>query len=99
MVSLELDLSKHCIETDIKRQHNRALSVYFRPAADKERIEQVIALTQFALESLDFAYLRSAYPSLAGHSDVRVSLVREDDRVAIIIDGHRINPAIKNNAG
>jgi hypothetical protein len=87
---IDLDLTKHCVETEIKRVYHRALSSYFKPGADTAHLERIIALTQQALEHLDFAYLRGHYPPLAGHSDVPVALGEEDDRPTILIDGSAI---------
>ena len=39
---IELDLSKHCIETEIKRLYNRSVSQYFKPDTDKALLEKQI---------------------------------------------------------
>jgi hypothetical protein len=86
---LVLDLSRHCIETEIKRLNSRAVSDYFRAgkAKDKEAIEQIVALTQQALASLDFPGLRGTHAPLAGRTDARVELAKERGRLVIRIDG------------
>ena len=85
---LKLDLSKHCIETEIKRQYNRAVSGYFRAApAARRHLEEIIEQTRHVLESADFKQLRSTYPSLAGHCETNVVLTQERGRSVIIVDG------------
>jgi hypothetical protein len=93
---LKLDLSKHCIETEIKRQHNRAVGDYFRAApSSRRRLEAVIEATRQLLESVDFRTLRSAYPPLSGQSEAHAVLAQEDDRFVIILDDTviRLRPA------
>jgi len=100
---IDLDLTKHCVETEIKRVYHRALTSYFKPGADTAHLERIIALTQQALEHLDFAFLRAHYLPLAGHSDVSVVLAwpEEGDLPTILIDGSAIafaekkTPALK----
>ncbi len=94
---IDLDLTKHCVETEIKRVYHRALASYFKAGADKTQLERIVALTRQALERLDFGFLRSQYPPLAGHSDVPVVLAWRDDeeRPEILIDGSAIPRAEK----
>ena len=80
-VNIELDLSKHCIQTEIKRHYNRALARYFKSGSDdKPRIEQHIALFSYLLEHFDFPQLRSRHAALAGGTDAEVILFVESDR-------------------
>lgn len=77
---MELDLSRHCIETEIRRRYNQALSQYFGPHANRSRLEEQISLLKAALESFDFPGLRSRYPALAGgRPDLRIRLIRTAD--------------------
>lgn len=90
---LKLDLSRHCIETEIKRQHNRAVSDYFRAApAARQQLEEIIEQTRQLLESADFKQLRSTYPALAGHCETNAILTQEKGRSVIIVDGAVIQP-------
>ena len=57
-MKIQLDLSKHCIETEIKRLCNRALSDYFKEVKDKGLIEKIIELTQQALKTFDSCGVR-----------------------------------------
>jgi len=76
---MHLDLSGHCIETELKRQHNQAVAAYFK--ADKEeaaRLEQIIETTRLALEVLDFPGLRAEDPELAGGATKPVTISTDD---------------------
>jgi hypothetical protein len=96
---IDLDLTKHCVETEIKRVYHRALASYFKTGADTAHLEQIIALTQQALERLDFSFLRSQYLPLAGHSAVPVTLVwhEQDRRPVILIAGSAVSYAEKKS--
>lgn len=83
---LELDLSKHCIQTELKRLHNRAVAGYFKSSkTQRKQIEQVIEMTQNALSTLDFGCLRTAHPQLAGGSPSTVALQKDNQRVDVLI--------------
>ncbi len=89
---VKLDLSKHCIETEIRRLYNRRLSDYIKLKRGDGQLETDIEMLKAALESLDFPKLRSGYRELAGHkgnSAIELA-VKGDGRVAIIIDGAEI---------
>lgn len=87
-MQLELDLSKHCIETELKRQHNRAVASYFRvPEKDRRQIEHTIDVSQQALSALDFGHLRATHPQLAGGMQADVTVREYNRQVDIIIDG------------
>lgn len=74
-VEIPLDLSRHCIQTELRRQHNRAVSQYFRAGpAERLRLEPLVEALGKALETLDFAQLRTRYPALSGGSDMEVRL-------------------------
>ena len=97
--ALQLDLTRHCIETEIKRQHNRAVSSYFRTDKTKnKRLEQIIEVTRQALESWDFHHLRSEYAPLAGQCDARAVLTAEDNRIGIVLDSETIFPGNKRTS-
>ena len=87
MDTVQLDLTSHCIETEIKRIHNHAVSAYFKTAKDKESIEETISLTQNALASIDFAKLRAQYPPLAGNTNLHAVLSMDNAIVALFLDG------------
>ncbi len=89
---MTLDLSKHCIETEIRRLYNRSVSLYLKLGKAEPQLEADIEMLKTALESLDFPSLRSAYRQLAGHSgDCVIELgSRGDGSVAVILDGKEI---------
>jgi len=89
---IQLNLSRHCIETEIKRVYNRAISSYFKAGKDRKSIEQTITFTRYALESIDFAKLRTQYPPLAGNTSLHVVLSMDNDIVTIFLDGRSITP-------
>jgi hypothetical protein len=85
---INLDLSKHCIQTEIRRLHQRAVSDYFKAKArQRDALEPLIEAIRIALETLDFGYLRGAYPSLAGGTNAVVALEIKGPRLAVVIDG------------
>ena len=88
---INLNLSRHCIETAIRRRYNHCLSRAFKPGTLDKDLECEINLLKTALESLDFSYLRSTWPELAGHGKAMVTL-RWDHRyqIVILINGHPI---------
>ena len=89
-LNIKLDLSKHCIETEVKRLHDGAISAYFRAEGDKQPFEQAIVSIRYALESIDFARLRVQYPPLAGNTNLHVSLSVDDSMVTVSLDGKAI---------
>ena len=94
-IQVRLDLSKHCIETAIKKTYNQALSTYFKAEGKKKHLEQEIALTQHALECFDFAKLRGKYKDLEGHTQQEVFLCRCNEKCTIVLDNKVIDPIIK----
>jgi hypothetical protein len=74
-MELRLDLSRHCIQTELKRRHERAVFDYFRaPPKAQARQAKLIETLRRALEGLDFPGLRAQYPVLGGGSDTEVRL-------------------------
>ncbi len=69
---MKLDLSRHCIETEIRRCYNRSVSRYFKLKKEDPRLAAEIELLKVALETLDFPRLRSGYGELAGGRGDRV---------------------------
>ncbi|MGB9498237.1 MAG: hypothetical protein ACKVE4_00485 [Dissulfuribacterales bacterium] len=91
---IQLNLNKHCIQTEIKRQYNKLISEYFKsdPSENRDMIGAKIDLLQHALEDLDFGRLRSTYPELnGGESDDIVLLSRVDKQLIIQINGRAID--------
>lgn len=85
---LELDLTRHCIETEVRRRHEGCIRDCFRRPAIRQRLERDMNLLQEALETFDFAALRAGHPALAGHTDHRVTLERAPrGNLRILIDG------------
>ncbi len=74
MLAIELDLRRHCIETAVKRVHNRLLSEYFSSKGNDSESEEKLELLQKALNCFDFASLRTVHKELAGNSEARIVL-------------------------
>ena len=89
---IELDLSRHCIETEIKRAYNHAISTYFKTEKCRRPIEETISLAQRALELLDFPRLRAEYPPLARGTRLRVVLAEDNGVVTVFLDGKPVTP-------
>ena len=93
MTSIKLNLSRHCIQTEIKRIYNKTVSDYFREDPDKQYLEVKIELLKKALESFDFQKLRVTYTELAGGSDDEVYLETDpDNEIRIRINEVPIQP-------
>lgn len=92
MTEIELDLRKHCIETAIKRFHNRLLSEYFRSRGGDIESEEKLTLLQKALTSFDFSSLRTIHRELAGNSAARIILTDNGGSMpGITIDNHIVD--------
>jgi len=76
---IRLDLSAHCVETEIRRQYNIRISCYFKAGAsgDKANLETEIEILLEALENFDFKRLRSRHAFLAGSSHDDIRLIRD----------------------
>jgi hypothetical protein len=77
-MKIQLDLTIHCIQTEVKRRHEAAISRYFKSGKDRESIEAELVLLEKAISSFDFASLRSRWPELAG-GDARLVFLFSDD--------------------
>jgi hypothetical protein len=96
-MKVDLDLSRHCIETEMKRQYNKNISAYFKRQGrlnepDKQALEAQIELLQQGLESFDFNRLRAQHPELRGEIQAEVALAQtSEDAPEILINGKAIN--------
>lgn len=93
-MKMKLDLRRHCIETEMKRQYNKALSQYFKATTDADRqpLETRIEMLQKGLENFDFNRLRAGYPELRGDIEAEITLAGQQDKPPLIlINGERID--------
>jgi len=91
-MKVQLDLSKHCIETELKRLYNRSVSQYFKLKEEKDSLEELIEHLQQALTGLDFPLLRSRFPELAGDTDKDIFLLTENnDQIHVYVNGKKIS--------
>lgn len=76
-VCIRLDLSRHCIETAIRKRYNRLVGKALTTDPWPEQMEAELELLKTALETFDFSRLRSVYPELGGHGTDVVELEEE----------------------
>ncbi|MFW6283844.1 MAG: hypothetical protein ACOC1H_00460 [Desulfosalsimonas sp.] len=98
-MNLKISTKRHCIETEVKHQYNRAVSKYFKASAENEKkdLENRIDLLHHAIETLDFSFLRSRYPDLRGDSSAEIRLLRNDaGAIGITINGEEIETTNPN---
>ena len=94
MTQIELDVSRHCIASEVKRLHNRRISDYFKGRGDKGVLETEILLLARALEELDLPALRGRHPRLAGGDAVAVVLSGAKEMpLALTVDGESLDLA------
>jgi len=90
-LKIKLDLSRHCIETAIKRLYNQSVSRYFKIGAQKPALEYQIDALKHALEQLDFPQLRSKHSILAGRVEMDIFLeIKADGSMKITSPGEVI---------
>ncbi|MCW7754712.1 hypothetical protein OOT00_12040 [Desulfobotulus sp. H1] len=70
---LHLDLSRHCIVTEIKRQQERAVSLALKGKMDQNIVERAEILRQ-VLENTDLKLWRGKFAELQGGSRETVRL-------------------------
>ena len=90
-MKIRLDLSKHCIETAIRKQYHQQISRYFRIPDEREHLQAEIEVLIRALESFDFPLLRRTYPELEGHCSSEVILETNVQKHPVVrLNGERI---------
>jgi hypothetical protein len=94
-LNFPLDLSRHCIETEIKSWHNRLISRYLNLKRPDASLEAEICALENALTHMNFARLRSAFPQLSGNTKEKVSLVVDADHHYRILINDREAGSIK----
>lgn len=99
-MKLQLDLTNHCIQTEVKRRHEAAISRYFKSGGSKESIEAELVLLEKALAAFDFSLLRGRWPELSGGADRPVFLVDDNSGRPCLRFGDRSirPPADENDA-
>ncbi len=91
MVRIPLDLSRHCIETEVKRRFNSTLSDYFKAKGERAKLERELELLQAALAEFDFSYLRTRHEDLSGNSATGVALIDTgEDLPVLTVDGRPV---------
>lgn len=97
-MKLTLNLSSHCIETALKNAHERAVTGYFRAdRSQKKELEQIIDMTQCALEQWDFGLMRSTYRPLAGRSGATLSIKQTEAGLVLTVNGKAVTPILRTS--
>jgi len=89
---IQLDLSKHCIETELKRLYNQIFNRLIHAAEPEPGLEKRFKNIVTVLEKLDFQTLRGRYPELAGcrkNINIELIIAGESD-IALRINGEKI---------
>lgn len=80
-----LDLNKHCIKTEVKRQYNKFISEYFK--SQDPKLEEKIEFLKNVLENVDLIELRAKYPDLSGGSSAEIRIgLREGDLFEVSVN-------------
>ena len=92
-MKIRLDLTNHCIETEVRRRHEAAMSRYFKGKEDKDALDAQLVLLEKSLAAFDFDRLRGRWPALAGGSDHPVFLAGDNhDRPCLQFDDRSVVP-------
>jgi len=90
-MKIRLDLSKHCIETAIRKQYHKTISRYFKTPEQGEELQAELEILIRAMESFDFPLLRRTYPKLEGHGSHEIVLETDGRNNPVIrLNGERI---------
>ena len=89
-MEIPLDLTRHCIETESKKIHNRLIQSYFKSENEKESLELAIDAIKLFLEQVDFSKLRFDYPDLAGSTIDASLIIKSTQSIVIQLDNRRI---------
>ncbi len=96
--AVELDLSRHCIQTATRRCYETLVAAYFKAGAGRSDLEPRIGLLHQALETLDFPALRSRWPELAGGRAVKASLLQSEGQIVIRTEDRTIRAPLRSEA-
>ena len=93
--AVTMDLSRHCIQTAVRRRYESRLAQYFRSGVDRRALEGEIDMLRQALETVDFGTLRTRWPALAGGRPVAAVLGRIEEAIVIILEETAIEVPLK----
>ncbi len=83
-ITVNLHLSRHCIETEAKKEFRRLMDAYFDTDDVEGVLEERIDLLREFLETSDFLSLRSADLRLSGGRDSDVVIKRARDGAIVL---------------
>ncbi len=97
-----ITLTKHCIETEVKKEYEKLITRYFdkkRFKDEKAFIEARIEPLKFFIEHADFSFLRSNFTELNGNNELQVvlSIPEQFSETKIIFNKIIITPEWKGN--
>jgi hypothetical protein len=96
---IDLDVSRHCIQTATRRRYEKILARCLRSKTPDRALERQVDLLQQALETLDFSLMRSRWPELAGGRKADVGLSRAEGRLLVHIDANRFPAPLRKDTG
>ncbi len=91
MHQLDLDLSRHCVLTEIKRRYEQALAEALQSRGEPSESEGVLEFLKAVLEQVDLVRLRGAIPELSGGgaSEIRLEPVGAGG-MRLMLDGREV---------
>ena len=95
--AVALDLSRHCIQTAVRRRYESRLAQYFKSGVDRWALEGEIGILHQTLETVDFGALRARWPALAGGRPVVVVLGRVEETIVIRLEETAIEAPLKTS--
>jgi hypothetical protein len=91
-MKISLNLSQHCIETELKSQYNRLVTEALKAKEQDTEMEEALESLQWALKRLDFGLLRSYFPELSGHTESAVELsTKPGEEIIVYSNGEAIH--------
>ena len=89
-LKLELDLSRHCLLTELKRRYERALAEALR-LPEAGTAAATLEFVKAVLEEVDLEGLRGRIPELGGGSQAGILLVQTGRREAVLfVNGREV---------
>lgn len=89
-MKIPLDLSRHCVRTEILRHYHRRVSLFLRgQCKDLQNEGFVLEVLKWCLEEVDLVGLRSSFPELAGGAE-HLFFLEADVHEVRLLDKNRI---------
>ncbi|MGM0417968.1 MAG: hypothetical protein ACQEQS_04530 [Thermodesulfobacteriota bacterium] len=85
MKKIDLNLKKHCIKTEIKKQYEKAVSQCLKKNSDEE-LENTVESLKNIMENNDLVALRGKHKELAGNTNAKAELYLDDIQKYIVLN-------------